>query len=185
MMAGLRVSARVGNPDASDPPGTACAKAELPWTAVAAALRAARPARGRYAMLYDGGCGTCGRTAAIVRRLDVLGRVDVLDAANDWAVVERRHRGLSQTACLEDMHVLAPDGSTTRGFDAYRTLGWALPIAWPLVPLLYVPGVRRIGQILYRVVANRRSHQCVLADRPSAPASGHESRGRDTSLLEP
>jgi predicted DCC family thiol-disulfide oxidoreductase YuxK len=157
----------------------------IPWTAVAAAIRAAWPARGRYAMLYDGGCGTCGRTAAIVGRLDVLGRVDVLDAANDWAVIERRYKGLSQTACLEEMHVLTPDGGIARGFDAYRALGWALPIAWPLVPLLYVPGVRRIGQIVYRVVANRRSHQCVLADRPSAPASGHESRGRDTSLLEP
>ena len=87
----------------------------IPWTAVAAALRNAWPARGRYAMLYDGSCGVCRRTVDIVQRLDVLGRVDVLDAARDWPSVERRYPMLSQAACLDEMHVLRPDGrSRTR-----------------------------------------------------------------------
>jgi predicted DCC family thiol-disulfide oxidoreductase YuxK len=147
----------------------------VPWTRLAAAVRSAWPARGRYAMLYDGSCGVCRRTVDIVQRLDVLGRVDVLDAADDWPSVERRYHGLSQTACLEEMHVLRPDGRAERGFDAYRVLARALPITWALVPFLYAPGVRRVGQSVYRSVAHRRFRQgCALA-APPAPASSNRS----------
>jgi predicted DCC family thiol-disulfide oxidoreductase YuxK len=145
----------------------------IPWTAVAAALRNAWPARGRYAMLYDGTCGVCRRTVDIVQRLDVLGRVDVLDAARDWPSVERRYPMLSQAACLDEMHVLRPDGRRERGFDAYRLLARALPVTWVIVPTLYVPGVRWIGQALYKSVAHRRArHGCALSAAPPAPASG-------------
>ncbi len=148
----------------------------IPWRTVAAALRSAWPARGRYAMLYDGSCGVCRRTVDIVQRLDVLGRVDVLDAADDWASVERRYRALSQAACLEEMHVLRPDGRIERGFDAYRALAQALPVTWAVVPVLYLPGVRRIGRAVYRSVAHRRlRHGCVLSPVPPAPASGNRS----------
>jgi predicted DCC family thiol-disulfide oxidoreductase YuxK len=113
-------------------------------------------------MLYDGTCGVCRRTVDIVQRLDVLGRVDVLDAARDWPSVERRYPMLSQAACLEEMHVLRPDGRAERGFDAYRVLARALPVTWAIVPILYVPGVRWIGQAVYKSVAHG---VCVTAAR--------------------
>jgi predicted DCC family thiol-disulfide oxidoreductase YuxK len=149
----------------------------IPWTAVAAALRNAWPARGRYAMLYDGSCGVCRRTVDVVRRLDVLGRVDVLDVADDWPSIERQYPTLSRAACLDEMHVLRPDGRGERGFDAYRALARALPVAWVIVPALYLPGVRSIGQAVYKSVARRRTlHGCALSPAPRAPASGGRSR---------
>jgi predicted DCC family thiol-disulfide oxidoreductase YuxK len=148
----------------------------IPWTAVAAALRKAWPARARYAMLYDGSCGVCRHTVDVVQRLDVLGRVDVLDAAGDWPSVQRRYPTLSQSACLEEMHVLTPDGRSERGFDAYRVLARALPVTWALVPFLYLPGVRWIGQAVYKSVAHRRlRHGCALAPAPPAPVAGSRS----------
>ena len=133
----------------------------IPWSALGGAVRAAWPARGRYAMLFDGSCGVCRRTVEIVQRLDVLGRVDVLDAAQEWEAVETRYSGLSQRQCLEQMHVLRPGGRIARGFDGYRALARALPIAWPALPLLYLPGARHVGARVYNSVARRRHrHGC-------------------------
>jgi predicted DCC family thiol-disulfide oxidoreductase YuxK len=146
----------------------------VPWTTVGAAIRAAWPARSRYTLLYDGSCGTCGRTVEIAQRLDVLGRIEVLDAANDWSTIAQRFRGLNRAACLQEMYVITPDGRSPRGFEAYRAIAWALPVAWPLLPFLYVPGVPPIGRAAYRSIAARRLHDgCSVpaAKRPSEAAA--------------
>jgi predicted DCC family thiol-disulfide oxidoreductase YuxK len=133
----------------------------VPWTRVIA-WYAARP-RERYAMLFDGDCGLCQHTVQVVRRLDVLDRIDVLDVARDWPSVAVRYPGLSQAACLEDMHVVTPRGDVEIGFDAYRAMARSIPAAWPLLPLLYLPGAHGIGRRVYRAVArHRRSSSCAL-----------------------
>jgi predicted DCC family thiol-disulfide oxidoreductase YuxK len=74
------------------------------------------------------------------------------------------------------MHILTPDGRSERGFDAYRVLARALPVTWALVPFVYLPGVRWIGQAVYKSVAHRRlRHGCALAPAPPAPVAGSRS----------
>ena len=46
------------------------------------------------------------------------------------------------------------------GFSAYRALSWKLPVFWPLLPLLYLPGARLIGDAVYRRIAERRQGIC-------------------------
>jgi predicted DCC family thiol-disulfide oxidoreductase YuxK len=133
----------------------------VPWTR-AIEWHTARP-RERYAMLFDGSCGLCQRTVQVVRRLDVLDRIDVLDVARDWPSVASRYPGLSQAACLEDMHLVTPRGDVETGFDAYRVMARSIPAAWPIMPLLYLPGARAIGRRVYRAVARHRlSSSCAV-----------------------
>ena len=108
-------------------------------------------------LLYDGACGLCSRTAALVRSLDCRGHVWLLDVASDWLNVERRYPFLRRDDCLSEIHLVAPDGRVTAGFDAFRALLRVLPLTWPLLPLLYVPGARAVGRRVYRAMARHRA----------------------------
>ncbi len=54
------------------------------------------------------------------------------------------------------MHVVTDRGRVETGFDAYRAIAWSLPLAWPIAPLLWVPGVPWLGRRVYAAVAARR-----------------------------
>ncbi|HKW94491.1 MAG TPA: DCC1-like thiol-disulfide oxidoreductase family protein [Methylomirabilota bacterium] len=108
------------------------------------------------AVLYDGSCGLCNRTIAILRALDVFDRLEVRDVLGDWPAVSARWPILDQPACLEDMHVITNYGRIYTGFYGYRALAWYLPLAWLVLPLLYTPGVPFIGVRVYSFVARRR-----------------------------
>jgi predicted DCC family thiol-disulfide oxidoreductase YuxK len=140
----------------------------VPWERVGRAIRRAVESRGAYAMLYDGGCGMCRSIASVAARLDVLRRIEPIDALNEWPVIEKRFSALSQQTCLTDMHVVGPRGTVYTGYRAYRALAWAMPATWPLLPILYVPGVPWIGQRAYRYVADHRHDQaCAALASPS------------------
>jgi len=132
----------------------------VPWTAILAWATARSSAR--YLMLFDGSCGLCQRTVQVVRRLDIFDRIDVLDVARCWPAVAARHPTLSREACLDEMHVVTPRGKVELGFGAYRAMARALPAAWPILPLLYLPGVPSVGNRVYRAVARRRAANCAV-----------------------
>ena len=100
----------------------------------------------------------CRRTAGIIRKLDVLHRIEFRDVVGDWHNVSARYPSMKLEEALVDMHVVS-GGRFLKGFYAYRSLAWAVPLAWPLIPLLYVPGVPAIGQGIYRHIAGRRLTQ--------------------------
>ena len=148
----------------------------VPWSAILA-WREAR-SRERYAMLFDGNCGLCGRTMQIVRRLDVRDRIDVLDVTRDWPSVAARFPFLSQEACLEDMHVVTPEGRVEVGYAAYRAIGpccapdvAAAPRAAPAGRWIHrQPRVRR-GCASPVVVVRARAGRAPRAVSPAPPLS--------------
>lgn len=120
-------------------------------------LRNVAPLWQRQAVLYDGGCGLCRKTVTVLEHLDVLRRCDLRDVVHDWPEVREQYSGLDRDATIADMHVVTErDGATYRGFDAYRSLAWALPAAWVSLPLLYLRPVRWAGWKVYRYVADHR-----------------------------
>ena len=133
-----------------------CSVFWVPWDRVGAWLGVRWRRLGTFALAYDGGCGLCGRTIAIIRGLDLARRVDILEIRTDWATIAQRWPALQQGACAATMHVVGPDGTVTAGFDAYRTLARVLPLGWPILPVLYVPGVAAIGRRAYAAIAARR-----------------------------
>ncbi|HEX7118968.1 MAG TPA: DCC1-like thiol-disulfide oxidoreductase family protein [Longimicrobiales bacterium] len=144
----------------------------VPWDRVVAAVAVRLRAGERYVVLYDGGCGICRRTVAVLERLNVLGRLEFLDVL-DWAAVHRRFPHLNRDACLDEMHVVTDRGRIRTGFYAYRALAWGVPGFWPVLPLLYVPGVPTVGRRVYGTVAARRLRgECALepATQPANPS---------------
>lgn len=127
----------------------------IPWEQVGGWIRG-RVGGLRYVVLFDGACGLCGRTVALIRALDLLGRVELLDAWGDWARIAGRFPRLDQQACLDDMHVVTPRGRVLKGFEGYRALAAALPLGWVALPLLFIPGVPFAGRRMYRAVASGR-----------------------------
>jgi hypothetical protein len=61
-------------------------------------------------------------------------------------------------------------GRTYFGFAAYRAMAWRIPAFWPVVPALYLPGVRFAGDAIYRRIAERRHGICRIDFAPAAPA---------------
>jgi predicted DCC family thiol-disulfide oxidoreductase YuxK len=144
------------------------------WTAVAASIRRYAPPSGASrTVVFDGSCGICKRTIAVLRRLDVLGRLQIADARADWLRLAAAYPFLNAEACLTDMHVIVTRKhlafSVVTGFDAYRSMAWVIPIAWPLLPLLYVPGVPAVGRRVYRFVASHRASTCPVPVRAHLP----------------
>jgi len=130
-----------------------------------------------YAMIFDGSCGLCKKTIAVVKSLDLLSHVEYLDAVNRWPEILARFPNLDRDRCLEDMHAVDEAGRVRVGFEAYRGLAWVLPLGWVTLPVFYFPGAAAIGTVVYRMVADGRHRGgCAL------PASvGSESQSAETT----
>lgn len=124
----------------------------IDYEAVGRRLRA-RVTRPRLTVLLDSSCALCRRTGSVVRAADALDRIDLANARDPlaWA-----RFGVSESDALTEMHVVLPGGRTRSGFEAFRALAASLPVAWPLLPLLWLPGVRSIGRVVYGRVARSR-----------------------------
>lgn len=110
--------------------------------------------RGRSRLIYDGACGFCRAALARLRALDPTGRLEPVD----FRVQEPQqiHPDLTLEACRSKLHLLETDGRLTGGFHAFRRLTLALPMLWPLAPLMNLPGLERIGAPVYDWVSRNR-----------------------------
>lgn len=74
------------------------------------------------------------------------------------------------------MFAVTPAGDVDRGYFAFKRVLRSLPLAWPLLPLFYVPGSSLIGPRVYAWVArNRRkfgceTEVCEVPSRPDKPS---------------
>src|SRR5262249_23258085 len=102
----------------------------VPWECIGASIQIRAKPFGKYAMLYDGGCGLCKSVASVVARLDVLDRVELIDVLRDFETVKARFPSIDQAAALTDIHMVRPDGTVRTRFVAYRSTAWAIPLAW-------------------------------------------------------
>jgi len=106
-------------------------------------------------MLYDGLCVLCTQTQKTVRWLDWLGRVERLDAQRR-KIVNRRFPELENEDLLGEIYVRTHDQRWLVGFFGMRYIARQLPLSWPLVPFLYLPGMNILGPKVYRWIAKRR-----------------------------
>ena len=117
--------------------------------------RARWAGRGRERLLYDGGCGFCLASVKRLAVLDVFGRVELIDF-HSVAALAALHPDLTPQKCHSRMQLVEPSGRLSEGFLAFRRLCLKLPLFFPIVPLLYLPGAGWVGQRAYDGVARRR-----------------------------
>jgi predicted DCC family thiol-disulfide oxidoreductase YuxK len=133
-----------------------CQALWIPWDRVVDKLAIRLETRPRYAVAFDGACGLCQRTIAVLKSLDVLRRVEFLDMVRQWSRIEESFPGLDRERAHSEMHVRTPRGQVKTGFYGYRALALALPLGWLALPFLYLPGAAWAGSHVYRAVATRR-----------------------------
>ena len=127
-------------------------------------LRAPRPARPRWKVVYDGLCPLCLRTMVILDSLDLRKRLAFVDLEKEWPEAKRVLAGVTQDQARHAMHVVAPDGKVYRGYFAFRALAALLPPMWPVLPLLHAPTAASIGPRLYGLIAESRGKTVCRAE---------------------
>lgn len=108
-----------------------------------------------YTVFFDGMCPVCKKAKRNLERLDWLGRLQYEDIHNRPAA-EAALPAVTYADMLRQMYVKRPDGSYFGGFEAFRALAAVLPLCWPLVPFLWLPGAKFIGTRMYKFIARNR-----------------------------
>ncbi|RRD05019.1 DUF393 domain-containing protein [Arachnia propionica] len=104
-------------------------------------------------ILYDADCGFCSMSIQVATSRMVRTRMRPL-------MVQRADLGrwgLDRAACLELLHVVDARGRVRIGSDAVAAILQSSRLPWPIAGLvLRSPGVRRLSQWVYRIVARNR-----------------------------
>lgn len=108
----------------------------------------------RATVLYDGQCRFCRGQIAVLRRLDLFGRLDFTSLHEPR--VARDFPEIPRESLLEEMFIVDRQGRTWRGAGAVRYLSRHLVMLWPLAVLLHIPGTMPLWQRVYRLVARNR-----------------------------
>ena len=110
----------------------------------------------KVGLVYDGLCLFCLRSLRLVRALDVRHALECHDA-NDRDAVLARYPALAGVDLDAAMYAVDDRGRVYQGFYAFRRIAWTTPLAWPLLLLLYFPGVSLVGARVYALIARNRS----------------------------
>jgi predicted DCC family thiol-disulfide oxidoreductase YuxK len=109
----------------------------------------------KYTVFYDGMCPVCRKSRRMMERLDWLGRLQYEDI-HDRVKADRELPAVTYADMLKQIYVKRPDGSYFGGYDAFRAISAVLPLMWPLVPFMWLPGARFVGKRLYKFIAKNR-----------------------------
>jgi predicted DCC family thiol-disulfide oxidoreductase YuxK len=127
------------------------------------------------AVLYDGWCPLCTRSARWWSRIDLLALVRFVSFRDPGVAALY---GLDVERAARRIQAVASDGSVREGMDALIAIAGRSVILWPALPLL-VLGRLVAGQRLYDALARRRTilipgaceEHCQVR-QPSRPAGG-------------
>ena len=107
-------------------------------------------------LLFDGDCAFCRKSVHILQRLDWLHQIQYQNC-REFDKLPGSAVPLQPEQLLAQMHLLTPDRQCVyRGFRAFRWMAWRLPLLWAFAPMLYIPGVPRVGQRIYLWIARNR-----------------------------
>ncbi len=104
-----------------------------------------------YQVYYDDQCEICQAGVAWLKILDRHCRVEPLPIRAELVPA-----GTTLSDCLEDLHVVGPDGNITRGWRAVATLAQLSPWTRLIGTAGKLPGLYWIGDRAYRWLARNR-----------------------------
>jgi len=110
----------------------------------------------RSVILFDGSCGFCKWSVQIVQKMDLFG---VIEYKNFYEYIDRNEplpAGLTKDDVLKRMYLVESDGDKYGGYVAFRRICWYMPMMFPLIPIIFFPGMGILGPILYDFVAKNR-----------------------------
>lgn len=109
----------------------------------------------RPVLLYDGHCRFCIAQADRLSRWtgDRLRLVSFRDPG-----VLARYPSITPEACEAAMQLVLADGRVVAGGEAAARALALRPVLVPLAALYFVPGVRQLADLVYRLIARNRFH---------------------------
>jgi acetyl esterase len=107
----------------------------------------------RATLIYDGECGFCQDTVAIVSKWDREGRLTMIPFQEQARVAAFQ---IPLPALAAAMHLVLPDGRVLAGADAAPALLRLLPGKRWLAPVFALPGVLPVARRMYGWIARRR-----------------------------
>ena len=109
----------------------------------------------RRQIVYDGNCGFCRHS---LNQLKIMDLFDVFKSVDfqSFDDLAHLHPKLTKEAAASQLHLVELDGQLFGGFAAFRRMCLSLPMCYPLIPLIYFPGMGIIGPRVYRWVAQNR-----------------------------
>ena len=109
---------------------------------------------GRYVVLYDGHCKFCTAGAKKLARLAPPGTLELVSFQEPGALDP--FPGVSHEACMRQMYLVTPAGRVYGGFEAAVQALATRPLLGLLARGYYLPGVRQLCDLVYRLVAANR-----------------------------
>jgi len=124
-------------------------------------------------VLYDGACPFCTASAeGLARRLGPA-RVRVRDFQQPGAL--DRYPSILRDAAMQRMHVVLPDGRVFAGAEAAARIARTVRLLGWLGALYYVPGLRQLSDVAYRLVARNRYRLFGRRSRAEEGANGRSA----------
>jgi predicted DCC family thiol-disulfide oxidoreductase YuxK len=108
----------------------------------------------RAVVLYDGHCKFCTAGSERLLRLARPGAVERLDFQQPGVL--ERFPGVTHDACMVRMYLIAPNGRVYGGFEAAVRAVTTRPLLGWLALVYYLPGVRLLCDLFYRLLAAYR-----------------------------
>ena len=119
-----------------------------------AADRTTPPGGSKLIALYDGHCRFCTQQAKRLRRIVGPNKLETRSFQEPGAL--EAFPGVSFDACMKRMHVVTPEGRVYAGMESVARLVATVPILGLFAYLYYVPGIRQLSELLYRLIARYR-----------------------------
>jgi predicted DCC family thiol-disulfide oxidoreductase YuxK len=127
----------------------------VPWADLA--RRSSRGLRGdKLRVVFDGGCVLCVRSMTFVEYWDWFHRLKYIDIRSASPEIVEAAGGTIDIVGAE-MLAVRPDGVTRKGFFAWRDVLFRLPVFWPFLLILWIPGMSLLGPKVYRRTAATRA----------------------------
>lgn len=105
-------------------------------------------------VIFDGECRFCQSQVKNLRRVDLRSSLSFISLHD--ARVRQRYPDLTYDDLMDQMYVVAKDGSRYGGAAAVRYLSRRLPLLWWLAPIMHIPGSLGLWRWIYRQIAIRR-----------------------------
>ena len=137
----------------------------------------------RVLVLYNGDSGLCLEIARWLSRLDLLGRLELRNAAR----LAELPPGVDRT--LVDRTLVAvssePNSTPTTGIQAVALIVACLPGGYPCGLLLLTPGLRHLGDAACSALARRRIRWSTLLGLPPGGAEGRPTDDHESPEVAP
>ena len=109
-----------------------------------------------FTIYYDGNCFLCRTSMKLVAMTDIVRRIKLVPFQD----ITHSINNLSLQQFNSEVHMVDSRDKYFSGFDVVRKLTTILIPFMPFAPLMWIPGVDKIGYRIYSFIANIRNNLC-------------------------